>query len=46
MGGVVEDIFVTGEGSAVMESVGEVETVEGCGIRGDRYWEGTGFWTG
>src|SRR3712207_8743111 len=45
MGGRVEEIFVTGEGSAAMESVAEVETVEGCGIRGDRYCEGTGFWT-
>ena len=45
MGGRVEEIFVTGEGSSAMESVQEVETVEGCGIRGDRYCEGTGFWT-
>lgn len=42
--GVVEKVFVTGEGSAAMESVEEVETVEGCGIKGDRYCEGTGFW--
>ncbi len=45
MGGRVEEIFVTGEGSAAMESVEEVETVEGCGIKGDRYCAGTGFWT-
>ncbi len=45
MGGRVEEIFVTGEGSAAMESVEEVETVEGRGIEGDRYCEGTGFWT-
>ena len=43
--GTVEEIFVTDEGSRAMESVDEVETVEGCGIRGDRYCEGTGFWT-
>jgi MOSC domain-containing protein YiiM len=43
--GVVEGIFVTGEGSAKMERAGEVTTVEGCGIAGDRYCEGTGFWT-
>jgi MOSC domain-containing protein YiiM len=43
--GVVEGIFVTGEGSAKMERVEEVTTVEGCGIAGDRYCEGTGFWT-
>ncbi len=45
MQGVVEEIFVTTQGSAAMESVSEVETVEGCGIKGDRYCEGTGFWT-
>src|SRR3712207_7259467 len=33
------------EGSAKMERVEEVTTVEGCGIAGDRYCEGTGFWT-
>jgi MOSC domain-containing protein YiiM len=45
MEGVVEGIFVTSEGSAAMERVEEVRTVEGCGIDGDRYCEGTGFWT-
>jgi MOSC domain-containing protein YiiM len=45
MKGVVEGIFVTDEGSAAMERVEEVRTVEGCGIEGDRYCEGTGFWT-
>ena len=34
MKGVVEEIFVTGEGSAAMERVGEVRTIEGCGIEG------------
>ena len=45
MEGIVEGIFVTGQGSAPMERVDEVTTVEGCGIEGDRYCEGTGFWT-
>ena len=45
MKGVVEGIFVTGEGSAAMQRVEEVSTIEGCGIEGDRYCEGTGFWT-
>ena len=45
MQGMVEEIFVTMQGSAAMESVEEVETVEGCGIKGDRYCEGRGFWT-
>ena len=45
MKGVVEGIYVTVEGSADMERVEEVQTVEGRGIEGDRYCEGTGFWT-
>jgi len=45
MKGIVEGIFVTGEGSAAMERVKEVRTIEGCGIEGDRYCAGTGFWT-
>jgi MOSC domain-containing protein YiiM len=45
MKGVVEGIYVTGKGSAAMERVEEVRTIEGCGIEGDRYCEGTGYWT-
>lgn len=45
MKGVVEKIYVTPKGSQAMERVDEVATVEGCGIEGDRYCEGTGFWT-
>jgi MOSC domain-containing protein YiiM len=45
MKGVVEGIYVTARGSAAMESVEEIRTVEGCGIEGDRYCQGTGFWT-
>ncbi len=45
MKGVVEGIYVTPEGSLAMERVDEVTTVEGRGIEGDRYCEGTGFWT-
>ena len=45
MKGVVEGIFIASKGSAAMERVEEVRTVEGCGIEGDRYCEGTGFWT-
>lgn len=45
MTGIVQEIFVTKEGSAAMERVDEVTTVEGGGIEGDRYCEGTGFWT-
>ena len=45
MKGVVEGIFIASKGSAAMERVEEVRTIEGCGIEGDRYCEGTGFWT-
>ena len=45
MNGVVEEIYIAPEGSAAMERVEEVRTIEGCGIKGDRYCEGTGFWT-
>jgi MOSC domain-containing protein YiiM len=45
MKGIVEGIYVAREGSATMERVEEVRTIEGCGIEGDRYCEGTGFWT-
>ncbi len=45
MKGVVEEIYITGEGSAAMERVEEVRTIEGRGIEGDRYCEGNGFWT-
>ncbi|HET7479247.1 MAG TPA: MOSC domain-containing protein [Rubrobacteraceae bacterium] len=46
MKGVVEEIYIAGEGSAEMVRVEEVQTIEGCGIVGDRYYEGTGYWTG
>jgi MOSC domain-containing protein YiiM len=45
MRGVVEGIYITSEGSAAMERVDEARTIEGCGIEGDRYCEGTGYWT-
>src|SRR3712207_3105184 len=45
MNGVVEEIYITPEGSAAMKRVEEVRTIEGCGIEGDRYCEGTGFWS-
>ena len=45
MKGFVECIYTTSKGSQAMERVDEVRTIEGCGIEGDRYCEGTGFWT-
>lgn len=46
MKGTVEEIYIAPEGSAAMEQVVEIETVEGRGIAGDRYCEGNGYWTG
>ncbi len=45
MAGEVERIFVAPEGSVDMERVEEIEAVAGCGLKGDRYCEGTGYWT-
>src|SRR3712207_1894004 len=45
MKGIVDGIYVAREGSAAMERVEEARTIVGCGIEGDRYCEGTGFWT-
>lgn len=42
--GLVEEIYITSEGSAAMERVEEVRAVAG-GLAGDRYKEGTGYWT-
>ena len=44
MKGVVEEIYVTGKGSSPMERVEEIRAVTG-GLEGDRYKEGTGYWT-
>jgi MOSC domain-containing protein YiiM len=45
MKGLVEAIYIARKGSAAMERVEEAQVLEGCGIEGDRYCEGTGFWT-
>jgi MOSC domain-containing protein YiiM len=42
--GLVEEIYTTGEGSSAMKRVEEVRAVAG-GLAGDRYKEGTGYWT-
>lgn len=46
MEGMVEEIYVAREGSAAMVKIEEVQNIEGRGIEGDRYCEGTGYWTG
>ena len=45
MAGKVEEIYVASRGSVGMERVEEVRALEGCGLEGDRYCEGTGYWT-
>ena len=45
MAGKVEEIYVASRGSVEMERVEEVRALEGCGVEGDRYCEGTGYWT-
>ena len=40
----VEYIFVAPDGGVEMQSVEQVEAIEGTGLRGDRYAEGTGYW--
>lgn len=44
--GLVEDIFVSPEGSAGMSRVPEVQAVAGAGLTGDRYARRTGHWSG
>lgn len=46
MRGTVEQIFIADSGSEPMESVERVEAVEQGGLRGDRYFEGTGYYSG
>lgn len=40
--GVVEQVFVAPEPEAEMRAVSPVEAVAGSGLRGDRYFDGTG----
>jgi MOSC domain-containing protein YiiM len=43
--GAVEAIYVAQRGGARPERVGEVRALEGRGLEGDRYSEGTGHWS-
>ncbi|HZB82268.1 MAG TPA: MOSC domain-containing protein [Rubrobacteraceae bacterium] len=45
MKAVVEEIYIASKGSAAMERVEEVRAIENGGLKGDRYKEGTGYWT-
>jgi MOSC domain-containing protein YiiM len=44
--GRVEQIFIAGQGGAPMEGLASVEALQGCGLRGDRYVNRTGHWSG
>ena len=43
--GFVEGIYVARSAGEGMERVGEARALEGCGLAGDRYCEGTGHWS-
>ena len=43
--GRVVSIFVVSKAGALMEARDEVKAIPGRGIEGDRYFEGTGFWS-
>ncbi|MGF1470748.1 MAG: MOSC domain-containing protein [Rubrobacteraceae bacterium] len=45
MTGTVEGIYVASNGRVKMKKVEEIRAIEGCGLEGDRYCEGTGSWT-
>jgi MOSC domain-containing protein YiiM len=45
MAGIVEGIFLAPEAGAQMKSVQAANTLEGCGLKGDRYCAGTGHWS-
>ncbi len=45
MAGFVEGVYVASGAGAPVERVGEVAAIEGCGLAGYRYCEGTGYWS-
>jgi len=45
MQGVVEAIFIATKGGAAMQPMTQVEAVAHGGLRGDRYYQRTGYWT-
>ena len=45
MAGSVEAIYIAPRGGAKAERIGEVRALEGRGLEGDRYSEGTGHWS-
>lgn len=45
MRGTVEEIYIAPDGSSEMRKVESADAITGCGLEGDRYCKGTGFWT-
>lgn len=43
--GFVKEIYLARNAGEGMERVGEARALEGCGLVGDRYCEGTGHWS-
>ena len=46
MEGIVEQIYIAAYSGEPMKLVPDVEALIGCGLRGDRYVNRTGFWSG
>ena len=46
MSSVVENIFIAPQGGVNLQPVEEIEALAGCGLRGDRYCQRNGYWTG
>ena len=46
MEGIVERIFIASDGAMGMGQVDEIEAVAQRGLRGDRYFKRTGYWSG
>ena len=46
MEGLVQEIYIAAYSGEPMQSMSSVEAVVGCGLRGDRYVNRTGFWSG
>lgn len=44
--GRVEQLFIAPHSGARMEALASVEALMGCGLRGDRYVNRTGYWSG
>jgi MOSC domain-containing protein YiiM len=44
--GIIEKIYIAPQGGVNMQAVGEAEALAGSGLRGDRYCQKSGYWSG